>query len=180
MGRRRRAAIAAWAEANVVAHAEAVARVLGIAPPLPPVRLRVSPSPGVAATAGDTITLHEPWFRSHPDDVGCVLHELSHVYLRAPVYDAETAWLIEGIADHTRDVLGFDASWTFAHYEPGAATAGYQTTAHFLAWVEQRWPGAVATLARHLAAGSYGEGVWVGLTGIALGGLVVRYERDPG
>jgi hypothetical protein len=69
-------------------------------------------------------------------------------------------WLIEGIADHTRDVLGFDAPWTFAHFEPGKATAGYQTTAHFLAWLEGVQPGAVVALARRLAEGTYAEGAF--------------------
>ncbi|HEX6844750.1 MAG TPA: basic secretory protein-like protein [Actinomycetota bacterium] len=154
-----------------------MAAILGLGPPLPEIEVLVTPGPGVASTSGRTITLHESWFVEHPDDAGCVLHELSHAYLRAPTYDATTAWLIEGIADHTRDTLGFDAPWTFAHHEPGKATAGYQTTAHFLAWLEGRRPGAVAGLARRLADGTYDEGTFAHLAGTSLDRLVASYEQ---
>lgn len=176
MGRRRRATIAAWAEELVATQGESVARIIGIAPPLPVVTIDVSPARGVASTWGTTITLHEPWFVAHPDDAGCVLHELSHAFLRAPIYDATTAWLIEGIADHTRDVLGFDAPWTFARFEPGGATAGYQATAHFLAWLEERHPDAVARLSRRLAAGTYDEGTFAEIGEGPLTELVAAYE----
>ena len=64
--------------------------------PLPRVAVRVTPGGGPpGSTSGLTITLSERRFRDHPDDDGCVIHELSHAYLRAPVNDATTAWLIE-------------------------------------------------------------------------------------
>ena len=129
MGRRDRDRIRTWAEGLVSEHGSAVARLIGVDPPLPPVTIEVAPDGPPGVTGGLTITLSERWFREHPDDAGCVLHELTHAYMRAPDYDASTIWLIEGIADHVRDVLGFDTSWTFAYFEPGKATAGYQTTA---------------------------------------------------
>jgi hypothetical protein len=179
VSRRRRARLARWATELIASHGADVAAIVGTPPPLPTVLVEVSPLPGVAATAGDTITLHEPWFAAHPDDAGCVLHELSHAYLRAPVYDATTAWLIEGLADHVRDTLGFDASWTFAHHRAGEATAGYQTTAHFLAWLERDRPGTVRALARSLSAGSYAEDTtWSAVTGSPLAGLVAAYEAE--
>ena len=176
MGRRRRAAIAARAVEVVARHGSEVAAIIGLAPPLPEVRIDVTPRPGVAATSGTTITLHEPWFRTHPDDDGCVVHELSHAYLRAPEYSARTAWLIEGIADHTRDVLGLDTAWSFAHHEQFGATAGYQPTAHFLAWLETERPGAVAALGRRLADGSYDEGAFGAIAERPLSELVAAYE----
>jgi hypothetical protein len=74
VGRRRRAAIRDWADALVAEHGAAVARVIGLDPPLPEVRIHVTPRPGVASTNGLRITLHEPWFAVHPDDAGCVAH----------------------------------------------------------------------------------------------------------
>jgi hypothetical protein len=163
----------------IAEHGDDVAAVIGLAPPLPLVIVDVVPGGGGAAwTSGLTITLSEAWLRAHPDDGGCVLHELSHAYLRAPEYSERTIWLIEGIADHTRDVLGFDAAWTFAHYEPGMATAGYQTTAHFLAWLEARVPGSVASLARRLADGTYAEGAFAGICERPLASLVSAYEAE--
>lgn len=177
VGRKRRARLRAWADTLVADHGEDVAAIVGIGPPLPEVRIDVVPSGGGAAwTNGLTVVLNERWFVEHPDDAGCVLHELSHAYLRAPEYSERTIWLIEGIADHTRDVLGFDAPWTFAHHEPGKATAGYQTTADFLAWLEGRSPGAVAALSRELAAGTYDEGAFDRCCGVPLAALVADYE----
>ena len=178
MGRRDRDRIRVWAEGLVQEHGAAVARLIGLDPPLPPVTIDVAPDGPPGVTGGLTITLSERWFREHPDDVGCVLHELSHAYMRAPDYNTSTIWLIEGIADHVRDVLGFDTSWTFAHFEPGKATAGYQTTADLLAWLEERHPGAVATLSRRLADGSYREAVFTEICGSPLRELVAAYEAD--
>lgn len=159
MGRRNRRKLQQWAEGLIVAHGPSVASVIGLQDPLPPVTVRVAPGSGApGSTSGLRVTLSERWFRTHPDDEGCVIHELSHAYLRAPVYGAGTAWLIEGVADLTRDRLGMDMPWTFAHFEPGKATAGYQTTASFLAWLEDRWPGTVVGLCRRLAEGTYEEG----------------------
>jgi len=75
-------------------------------------------------------------------------------------------------------VLGFDASWTFAHFEPGKATAGYQTTADLLAWLERRRPGAVSELSRRLADGSYREAAFAEVGGAPLPELVAAYEAD--
>jgi hypothetical protein len=177
MGRRSRERIRAWAEVLVDEHGSRVAAIMGLPWPQAPVTIDVSPSaraPG--STSGPRITLSERWFREHPDDGGCVLHELSHAYLRAPEYSGRTAWLIEGIGDHVRDVLGFEAAWTSARFEPGGATAGYQTTAHFLAWLEHRWPGTVAGLCVRLSDGTYDEGAFVRLCGRPLPDLITDYE----
>jgi len=178
MGRRDRDRIRTWAERLVSEHGSAVARLIGVDPPLPPVTIDVDPAGPPGVTGGLTITLSERWFREHPDDVGCVLHELTHAYMRAPDYDASTIWLIEGIADHVRDELGFDTSWTSAHFEPGKATAGYQTTADLLAWLEERRPGAVVMLSRLLADGSYRETAFAEVIGAPLSALVDAYEAD--
>jgi hypothetical protein len=178
LGRRDRDRIRRWAEGLVEEHGTEVARLIGLDPSQPPVTIEVDRDGPPGVTGGRTITLSERWFREHPDDVGCVLHELAHAYMFAPDYDASTIWLIEGIADHVRDVLGFDTSWTYAHFEPGKATAGYQTTADLLAWLEERRPGAVAALSRHLADGSYREGVFAEVGGAPLASLVAAYESD--
>ncbi|TMM21708.1 MAG: hypothetical protein E6F95_10355 [Actinobacteria bacterium] len=162
MGRRDRDRIRTWAEGLVSEHGSAVARLIGVDPPLPPVTIEVAPDGPPGVTGGLTITLSERWFREHPDDAGCVLHELTHAYMRAPDYDASTIWVIEGIADHVRDVLGFDTS----------------TTADLLAWLEERRPGAVSELSRRLADGSYRDAVFAEIGGSPLPELVAAYEAD--
>jgi hypothetical protein len=98
--------------------------------------------------------------------------------MRAPVYDATTSWLIEGIADWVRDELGHDMPWTFAHFEPGKATSGYQTTAHFLRWLDLGHPGSVRELSKALIRGAYNEDVFTRLTGRSLSECTSRYEAD--
>ena len=143
---------------------------------LPQVTIEVDPDGPPGVTSGRTITLSERWFREHPDDAGCVVHELAHAYMQAPVFDATTIWLIEGIADYVRDVLGFHTAWSFAHYEAGRATAGYQTTADFLLWLETRTSGVVADISRRLSVGGYRDDVFVEITRTSLTDLVAAYE----
>jgi Peptidase of plants and bacteria len=178
VGRRDRDRIRRWAEGLVEEHGAAVAHLIGLDPPPPSVTIDVGRDGPPGVTGGRAITLSERWFLEHPDDVGCVLHELAHAYMLAPDYDASTIWLIEGIADHVRDVLGFDTSWTYAHFELGKATAGYQTTADLLAWLERRSPGAVAALSRRLADGSYRESAFAEVAGAPLASLIAAYESD--
>ncbi len=90
-----------------------------------------------AATSGDAITLNRRWFREHPDDDGCVVHELVHVVMRCPRMDSSNWWVIEGIADFVRDKLGYTTPWS--HPVKGDPKSGYQTTAHFLLFVEKRF-----------------------------------------
>ena len=177
--KRRRAAedLRAWAEELYARHGPDVARLLG-SDELPPIRIEVvRRGPWAASTDGRTVTLNADWFGSHPDDVGGCLHEFTHAIMHAPQNDA--SWLTEGIADHVRDVLGFDAAWTFAHHEPGKATSGYQTTAHFLSWLESRRPGVVRELARRLASGQYDRSAFEQICGATLEDLEMAYEADP-
>ncbi len=144
----------------------------------PAIRIEVVDDGSWAAwTNGRTVTLNARWFAEHPDDVGGCLHEFAHAIMQAPASDG-TFWLIEGIADYVRDVLGFDAPWTIAHHQPGRATAGYQTTAHFLLWLERRAPGVVTEVARRLTVGGYDDSAFVELTGSPLGELVETYEAE--
>lgn len=165
-----------WAERLCARYAPEIAELIG-ADEIPLIRVRVeSWGPGAAWTNGTDISLSYAWFAGHPGDSGGVLHELTHAIMRAPVYDVTTIWLIEGLADYVRDELGHHAPWTFAHFEPGMATAGYQTTAHFLQWIDDAHPGLVKELARELSRGTYDEAVWPRLTGMSLDLCVRGYE----
>jgi hypothetical protein len=167
----------AWAEQLYASHAPAIANLIG-AEEIPRITVFVSRTGhGAAWTDRDRVFLSAGWFAQHPDDVGGCLHEFTHAIMRAPVYDETSSWLIEGIADFVRDALGFDAPWTRAYYEPGTALAGYQTTAHFLMWLERRHPETVRGLSRRLSTGSYTETVFDELCGEPLAMLVARYEE---
>src|SRR6476661_763989 len=137
MGLRRRRAIRAWARGLVAEHTPAVADLMGLRPPLPQVRVHVLRRlDNPAITVGRRIVLSEPWFVEHPDDAGAVVHELSHALLDLRTVPDGALWLLEGVADLARNHVGLHADWSAPHHEPGRATAGYQTSAHFLAWLE--------------------------------------------
>jgi hypothetical protein len=175
----RSARLRAWAENLYATYAPAVAELVG-AREIPPIAVFVSRTGlhGAAWTEGNQIFLSATWFAQHPEDVGACLHEFTHAIMRAPGYDATTGWLIEGIADYVRDVLGFDASWTRAYYERGKALAGYQTTAHFLAWLEEQHPGTVRAIAAKLSIGTYTDEAFEELSGEPLPRIVTRYEES--
>lgn len=90
-----------------------------------------------ASTSGDVITLNRRWFREHPNDDGCVVHELVHVVMHCPRMDDSNWWMIEGIADYVRDKLGYTMPWSSP--VRGDPRSGYQATAHFLLSVEKRF-----------------------------------------
>ena len=90
---------------------------------------------GVAYASGKTIAISANWIKAHPDDLGMVVHEMTHViqsYRRGG-----PSWLVEGIADYVR----------FLHYEPktriqidtkkASYRDSYRTSAKFLGWVEK-------------------------------------------
>ena len=88
-----------------------------------------------ATTSGDTITLNLRWFQEHPDDDGCIVHELVHVVMHCPRMDDSNWWMIEGIADFVRDKLGYNMPWS--RPVRGDPRSGYQATADFLLFVEK-------------------------------------------
>ena len=173
---RRSRHLAAWAEDLYEQYGARIAEMIGVED-VPPIRVIVARSgPGAAWTSGTDVYLSARWFAAHPDDAGGCLHEFTHAIMRAPVYDDTTVWLIEGLADWVRDELGHDAAWTFAHFGPGEALAGYQTTAHFLMWLERRHPGVVRALAQRLCTGDYRATDFQALAGASLASLVQAYE----
>ena len=90
-----------------------------------------------AATSGNTVSVNPNWFREHPADDGAIVHELVHVVMKCPRMDESNSWMIEGIADYVRDKLGHITSWSTP--TRGDPKGGYQTTAHFLLFVENKF-----------------------------------------
>ena len=90
---------------------------------------------GVAYASGKTITIASKWIEKHPEDLGMVVHELTHVVQAYP--QGGPSWLVEGIADYVR----------FMQYEPktriridtkrASYRDSYRTSAKFLGWVEK-------------------------------------------
>ena len=144
-----------------------------------------------AATEGKTIFLNLDHFDkiaevygSRDADDGAIVHEIDHAILWAPRYDSYTSWLIEGIADFVRDNLGFqrDAKGTFlgskAHFEEGKALGAFQTSAHFLMFLEKLHPEIIRELSKALIDETYDEKIFLKYFGKSLQTLVKIYEKE--
>ena len=122
---------------------------------------------GVAYSSGAEIHISANWVRSHPNDFGMVIHELTHLVQRYPRNRVPAGWLVEGIADYVR--LGYfepliprpRIDFTKAKY-----TDAYKTTAGFLLWLEGKY-GAdlVPKLNAALRAGTYTDALFKEATG---------------
>jgi hypothetical protein len=130
---------------------------------------------GVAATSGSQIRVSIAYVTKHPEDLGMIVHELTHAIQGYPKYDP--VWLVEGIADYVR----------WFNYEPvekrphptadkAKARASYRTTAAFLDWAVRTYDKMlVKKLNGTLRDGSYTDETWKTLTGKTLDELEVEW-----
>ncbi len=93
---------------------------------------------GVAFASGGRITGSVKYFQEHPDDVGAMVHETTHVVQH---YNGRgnPGWLVEGVSDYIR----------FFKFEPGKIgrinperahyNGSYRVTAAFLAYVTEKY-----------------------------------------
>ncbi len=92
-----------------------------------------------AYATGGGIFVSATWVRSHPDDFGMMIHEMTHLIQAYPDDNKTPGWLVEGIADYIR--------WW--RYEPEAPrpkitaknnyTDSYRVTAYFLAYLTHKY-----------------------------------------
>jgi hypothetical protein len=123
---------------------------------------------GVAAAGGGRITGSVKYFKDHPDDVGAMIHETTHIVQRYRGR-GNPGWLVEGVADYVR----------FFKYEPGKIgpinaerahyNRSYRVTAAFLAYVTEKYdPQLVLKLNKLMRESQYKEDVFKELTGKTL------------
>src|ERR1700689_1925104 len=91
---------------------------------------------GVAAAGGGRITGSVKYFKSHPDDIGAMVHETVHCVQAYRTHGP--GWLVEGIADYIR----------FFKFEPGKIgnlardphfDGSYRTSAAFLNFAAEKY-----------------------------------------
>jgi hypothetical protein len=120
---------------------------------------------GVAATGGGRITGSVKYFKSHPDDVGAMVHETVHC-VQNYRGRGNPGWLVEGIADYYR----------FFKYEPGKLpkltperaryNGSYKVTAAFLGFVSEKYDKElVRKLNKAMREGQYRDELFKELTG---------------
>lgn len=130
---------------------------------------------GVAGTSGDKITIAANYVRGHTNDIGMVIHELTHVVQAYPKEKegfTKPGWLVEGIADYIR-LYHFEPDAPRPRVNPDKASYrdAYKTTAAFLAWLEQRHAGIVRKLNAALRAGRFKEKLFADCAGKPLDDL---------
>ncbi len=146
----------------------------GFAPPTK-VTIQIKQMNGVAYTAGGTITCAAAYFKSHPDDVGAVVHELAHVvqhYRRG----GTPGWVVEGVADYVR-WFNYEPVNKRPHVNPRRAkyTDSYQTTAAFLNWINTNHADFVRTLNTAARHGQYTDEIWKKQTGQTVDELWAKF-----
>jgi hypothetical protein len=132
---------------------------------------------GLAMTIASTITIQPDWVRKHPDDIGMVVHELTHVVQSYRHRGNTPGWLVEGIADYIR-IVKYEPGVRRPRLNPDKAkyTDAYKTTAIFLEWTEKQYdPNLVKKLNAALRAGSYKEAMWKDATGKSLDDLWTEF-----
>lgn len=93
-----------------------------------------------AYTGGNEISISADWVRKHPDDLGMMVHELTHVVQHYPRNRHNTGWLVEGIADYTRWWrYEPDSPRTPINFSKAKYTDAYRTTAYFLAFASAKY-----------------------------------------
>ncbi len=130
---------------------------------------------GVAATSKDVITISAGWVKSHPEDLGMVLHELVHVIQDYPT--TQSVWLIEGIADYIRFWMAEPEGQPkrFNRAKENYRN-GYRTTGAFLAWIEKQYQTPIIRDANAaLRRGTYKDALFEEKTGKNLNALWTEF-----
>jgi hypothetical protein len=104
------------------------------------------------------ITISANWVKKHPEDIGMVIHELTHVVQNYPESKGVNIfWIGEGVADYVR-YFEFEPEKPFKIDRKHTYRDGYGTAAAFLDWVERtHGPHVIEKLNARLAIGAYTE-----------------------
>jgi Peptidase of plants and bacteria len=125
------------------------------------------------------ITISADWVKKHPDDIGMVIHELTHVVQNYPrsKNGTEIFWIGEGVADYVR-YFEFEPEKRLRIDRKQTYRDGYKTAAIFLDWI-QRTHNAhlVEKLNARLVIGEYSEDLFEDYTGASLGHLWAEFAR---
>jgi hypothetical protein len=93
-----------------------------------------------AYASGSTITVSAKWIHDHPNDLGAVIHELTHVVQAYPPSRQTPSWLVEGVADYVR-WWRYEPEARRTRIDPQKASYrdSYRTAAAFLAWLTEQY-----------------------------------------
>ena len=136
---------------------------------------------GVASASGGRISVSSGWIESHPEDIGCVHHEMVHViqnYGRRRI----PGWVTEGIADYLRWAIyeGKPLDWFPVSDKPNGYRDSYRITGGFFLWLESEpAPGIVNKLNTAARRGTFTDETWFeSQTGRTIESLWADYLKD--
>jgi hypothetical protein len=136
-----------------------------------------------AYASGGGVTFSAEWFTERPGDLGCIVHELSHIVQSYDKQPEGTGWISEGLADYVRYYCAVDTNgWGIqVPYRPGMKyTEGYGTAAGFFYFVEKTYDPKIAVKLGHsLKYGDYTPDLWKDATGKTLDELWEEYKTAP-
>ena len=140
---------------------------------------------GVAYTINNAVTISSVWVLQNQKDVNVVTHEVTHVAQQYNSAGYTPSWLVEGIAEYSRNKFGVDnaaVGWYIPDYTQNEKyTDGYTTVARFLLWAEAKYkPGIAQALDKELRAGTYSDDAsWEEQTGLPFSTLWNMYVENP-
>jgi hypothetical protein len=120
---------------------------------------------GVAMAGGSRITGSTRYFKAHPEDVGAMIHETTHIVQR---YRSRSnpSWLVEGLADYIRNFIFEPGKLGRLNPERSHYNDSYRTTAVFLAYVTDQYDrNLISKLNTLMREGRYREDVFKEFTG---------------
>lgn len=129
-----------------------------------------------AYASGNRITGSAKWFKDHPDDVGAMIHESSHVvqHYRGR---RNPGWLVEGVADYVRFVLYEPANIGRLNVEKARHDQSYRVTARFLDYLSRKYDkDLVLKLNCAMREGKYTEDLFKEWTGKPLADLGTEWK----
>ena len=120
-----------------------------------------------AYASGPMISVSAEWIKAHPNDLGMMIHELTHVIQSYPRNRHNTGWLTEGIADYIRWIrYEPEAPRRKINIEKASYRDAYTTTAYFLSFASYKYNRAlIPALDRKLRKGEDPMPVFMELTG---------------
>jgi len=131
-----------------------------------------------AYASGNRITGSAKWFKDHPDDVGAMIHEASHVvqHYRSR---RNPSWLVEGVADYVRFILYEPANIGRLNVAKARHDQSYRVTARFLDYVSRKYDkDLVLKLNKAMREGKYSEDLFKEWTGKPLSDLGTEWKES--
>lgn len=134
----------------------------------PPRIIRMSLKDGIdvpAYAGGDRVTGSVEWFKDHPDDVGAMIHETTHI-IQNYRGRRNPGWLVEGVADYVRFVLYEPENIGGLNPQRAKYDDSYRVTARYLDYIVRKYDeDFVLKLNKAMREGKYSDDLFKEATG---------------